>query len=331
MTDLVFHSGTLPISERFPSWCELAATALIPATIESEHRDDFHASMRLRAHGPVQVSTVTCSALTSTRSSPLIRRSDPDLYFLALVQRGTLGLTYANREVSLSTGDLLIYDSSTPFSAHMITPTLWARKVLVTIPKTHLPLPPNKIEPLLGTCIGDSDGLGDILSRLITHAAPPSSAERAGEARLSGALLDLLSALLGHMTGDAPIPPEARHHALLLQIRAFITDNLSDPHLTPQMIADAHGISRRQLNRLFQNEDLPVAAWIRQRRLAQCHRDLANPTLQSQAVHVIARRWGFTDAPSFTRAFRAGYGMTPIEHRQAALRAAGPANTRNPA
>ncbi|WP_436757556.1 helix-turn-helix domain-containing protein [Streptosporangium sp. V21-05] len=331
MTDLVFHSSDLPASERFAGWCELAATALIPATIESEHRDDFQASMRLRAHGSVQVSMVSCSALTSTRSSDLIRRSDPEMYFLALVQRGALGLTYADREVGLRTGDLLLYDSSTPFVGHMVTPTLWARKVLVSIPRTHLPLAPKKIEPLLGTRIGDGDGLGDLLSRLITRAAPPSSAEVAGGDRFSGALLDLLSVLLGHMAGDAPVPPEARHHALLLRIRAFIAGNLGDPHLTPQMIADAHGISRRQLNRLFQNEDLPVAAWIRQRRLDRCHRDLADPALRSQPVHVIAHRWGFADAPSFTRAFRAGYGVTPIEHRQAALRAAGPANTRNPA
>ncbi|MDH2428404.1 helix-turn-helix domain-containing protein [Sphaerisporangium sp. TRM90804] len=328
---MIFNTGALPVRERFAGWCELTATSLIPTTMESEHREDFHASMRLRAHGPVQVSMVTCSALTAKRSSELIRRGDPELYFLALVQRGELGLAHAGREVGVSAGDLVIYDSSNPFSAHMIPPTLWAQKVLVAIPKTHVPLPPKKIEPLLGTNIGDGDGLGDVLSCLITRATLPPGPEAPGHNRLSGALVDLLSVLLGHMAGDVPIPPETRHHGLLLRIRAFIAGNLGDSRLTPQMIAEAHGISLRQLNRLFQLEDLPVAAWIRQRRLARCHRDLADPALRSQAVYVIARRWGFTDAPSFTRAFRASYDVSPTQHREAALLAAEHANTRSPA
>ncbi|MEU4834497.1 helix-turn-helix domain-containing protein [Streptosporangium sp. NPDC023615] len=328
MTDLIFDSNSLPASERLDSWRELTCASLIPTIMDSELGEKFQASMRLQAHGPVQVSVVTCSALTSVRSSGLVRRSDPEVYFIALIQQGKLGLAHAGKEVDVSTGDLVLYDSSRPFSAHMIPPTPWSRKVLVSVPKTHLPLPPKRVDPLLGTNIGAGNGLGDILSYLITRAALPAPSESPGQGRFSDALLDLLTVLLGHLAGDIPVPHEARHHGLLLQIRAFVTANLGDPRLTPQAIAEAHGISLRQLNRLFHDEELPVATWIRQRRLARCHRDLADPTLRSQAIHVIAGHWGFTDAPSFTRAFRARYGMTPSEHRQVALGAGGHAKTR---
>ncbi|WP_368856961.1 helix-turn-helix domain-containing protein [Microbispora triticiradicis] len=59
-------------------------------------------------------------------------------------------------------------------------------------------------------------------------------------------------------------------------------------------------------------------AGIRRRRLEQCHRDLADPRQRSRRIQAIATRWGFTDAATFSRAFRAAYGMSPRDHRKLA-------------
>lgn len=58
------------------------------------------------------------------------------------------------------------------------------------------------------------------------------------------------------------------------------------------MIAAAHHISLSHLHRLVQEEGSgeTVAAWIRGRRPAGAHRDLANPALRSTPVHTIADR-----------------------------------------
>jgi AraC-like DNA-binding protein len=81
------------------------------------------------------------------------------------------------------------------------------------------------------------------------------------------------------------------------------------------MIAEAHHVSVRTLYRLFESSGCTIIEWIRAQRLGRCRRDLADPSLTGQPIHVIAARWGFTSHAHFTRAFRAAHGMSPLEYR----------------
>ncbi|NEE28532.1 AraC family transcriptional regulator, partial [Streptomyces sp. SID7982] len=65
----------------------------------------------------------------------------------------------------------------------------------------------------------------------------------------------------------AEMAPAAPSSAMMLRIRTYIEDRLSSTDLTPGSIAEAHGISRRYLFKLFAAEDLTVAGWVRTRRL----------------------------------------------------------------
>ena len=71
----------------------------------------------------------------------------------------------------------------------------------------------------------------------------------------------------------------------------------------------------RYLYKLFEHRPSGVAAWIRERRLERCRRDLLDPALRTQPVSTIAARWGLTDPAHFSRAFRAAYGVPPAEYR----------------
>lgn len=106
----------------------------------------------------------------------------------------------------------------------------------------------------------------------------------------------------------------------------FIRRHLSAADLSPAAVAAAHHISLRTLHRLFHDhgQEDTVASCIRRRRLARARRDLADPSLAARPVHAVAARWGFQQAPDFTRAFRTAYGTTPTKYRQERLRAPGP-------
>jgi AraC-like DNA-binding protein len=77
-------------------------------------------------------------------------------------------------------------------------------------------------------------------------------------------------------------------------------------------------MSLRSLHQLFHDEGLTVAGYIRQRRLEECRRDLADPALAPRTVAAIAATWGFTNGADFSRAFRNAHGIPPAEYRKSA-------------
>jgi AraC-like DNA-binding protein len=137
--------------------------------------------------------------------------------------------------------------------------------------------------------------------------------------RLGGALLDLVTATLAaRLNREEQLTPETRQRALLIRIQTYIEQQLADPGLSPDTIAAAHYISPRYLYRLFETQQTTVAAWIRQRRLEHCRRELLQPASADKPVSAIAARWGFSNAAHFSRVLRTQYGIAPTQYRRAA-------------
>jgi AraC-like DNA-binding protein len=70
----------------------------------------------------------------------------------------------------------------------------------------------------------------------------------------------------------------------------------------------------RYLHRILQRESIRFSAWVRRSRLEGTRRDRIN---HNTPVAAAARRWGFTDAAHFSKAFRSAYGTSPRERRTA--------------
>ncbi|SEQ99371.1 helix-turn-helix domain-containing protein [Streptomyces radiopugnans] len=166
---------------------------------------------------------------------------------------------------------------------------------------------------------------------LRAHAARPPEAraaladESAGctasdRVRLGHTALDLATAVLAHHLDDeATVPSRSPRHVLFLRMTAFIDRHLHQPDLDPAAVAAAHQISLRYLHRVFQEHGTSVGAYIRQRCLDRCRRDLADPGLRHLTVHAIGARWAFARPADFSRAFRAATGMPPGRYRAAAF------------
>ncbi len=266
--------------------------------------------------GGVRLAEMTTSgvdgsvACEGVRSSSILRRAGDESYRVQLVQRGQIVIEQDGRVAHLRPGDFALVDMSRP--------ARWAasaqRFVVLTFPRTLLPVHPDDAARLTAVRIAGDTGPGALFSALAgllaTQLGDYSGAEGI---RVGTAALDLLAAsLIGRLGADRA---GGGHQVLLMRIHAFIEEHLADPFLSPRAVAAAHHISVRYLYKLFETRGESVAGWIRRRRLEQCRRALLDPASSERPVSAIAASHGLPNPAHFSRAFKSAYGISPVEYR----------------
>ncbi|OAR24261.1 hypothetical protein A8W25_17675 [Streptomyces sp. ERV7] len=325
-------ADTVSEEDRFDWFRERVSSGLMPVAIAAERPSGFRAEISQLELGVVQLSTFTFSPVSSHRNRAHVRQGDPEQYQLALVTQGTFRTAQLGNE-SLVTGGLVLTDTSRPMeNASFCDEGQQTEAVMLQIPRSVLPLRSDRLDRLVAQRLGGGGGTAAILAdffRALVRRGPTCGPEEL--CRMGSVALDLATACLAQQLDvPAEAPAEARAQVMLQRILRFIDDNLGDPDLTPQTVADRHHISLRGLYALFRDRPASVAETIRRGRLARCHVDLARPELSGRSVQTIAAHWGFASATAFSRAFREVYGITPTEHRMATRRTGVARNVEKP-
>ena len=113
---------------------------------------------------------------------------------------------------------------------------------------------------------------------------------------------------------DQNLHQHENYPAVLDQALRYIANNLSDPALSRNTIAEHCGISIRTLGRLFQQHlQCPVAQYIIHTRMEKITNLLS---LQQMPIKEIANCCGFRSTSFLTRQFRQIYGKSPKEFRR---------------
>lgn len=114
-------------------------------------------------------------------------------------------------------------------------------------------------------------------------------------------------------------PSDPRAVRFLARVRSAIAAEFSSAAFSVEMLADALGISSRQLSRRLASlsGETPAEA-IRRQRLVRA----ADLLTEGQvSVDAVVRAVGFTSPSGFRRAFQAAYGVTPLGYRAAGVAA----------
>jgi AraC-like DNA-binding protein len=318
----VLSTDWLPPAERFDFWRSTVSDLTMPIDVRSEHADDFSATVAASGLGHIELLDMRHRSIVVDRSRRLIRRSDPEVVHLVLSLAGHQRISQDRGEVVLRPGDMTMYSSSRIFRTYP-EPGLHEESAIVLVfPRSLLPVPPGRVDDLLTVRFDPAEPLAGLVGAHMRALVRHPGVEPADAPRLAAITLDLVGLMLARRLASAG--PPAPDEVLLARIQAFIERHLAQPGLTPQSVADAHHLSLRSLQRLFAAHDLSVAAFIRDRRLDRCRRDLADPRLRVVPVAAIAANWGLPAGAQFSRAFREAYGVSPRAYREGA----GPAPAR---
>ncbi|MBO3749841.1 helix-turn-helix domain-containing protein [Streptosporangiaceae bacterium NEAU-GS5] len=316
---VLIRAQDVPAAKRVDAWLSVVCDTLGPLDVRMDPDAPLLGQIEAARLGPLGVGRIMTSTPHAVHRTPgLIRRDASELYRVVLVVSGTAHLAQDGRSARLRGGDMTVYDFSRPYDLIYDSAVELA---VFSFPRALLTIPSDVAARLTAVSISGNAGTAALAASLLRRVAEDAETySPASAVRLSSVLIDLLTTTFAeHAAQTAALPPQTRANVLLRHVHSFIEQHLRDTGLSPATVASAHHVSLSHLHRLFASQDTTVAAWIRQRRLERCRRDLSDPVLFDQPVSVIATRWGLPDPAHFSRLFRQAYGLPPAEYRRTSL------------
>ena len=288
------------------------ARSLAPLRVRPLVDGTFRSSVRSAAAGEVQVSVVSGSPCVLTRSADLIDPADPAFLAVALQRTGRAGVAQDGRHCLVDPGDLVNYLTARPYEV-----TFWEpyEAVVVTVPVAALGPHADALTGRTAVAVGTDCGPRDVVGALFEALADKVDACMLGAgSRSKEYLADAIVSLV--LAELVDIAPQGAGDDLADRVLAHCLASLSDPGLTVESVARAHGVSVRYLHKVLAPTGSTLSAWIRRQRLERVCRDLVDESLRGRTAAAIAARWGITDTEHLSRALKAKFGMTAHEIRR---------------
>lgn len=316
VAEVMFRASTddVDAGAEFDYWADTVSTTFVPLECSSASRGSFQGELVSRSLGDFQFARIVASAHRVSRTRRMIERNDQGLLKVCVQLEGTARISQEGRQAEVLPGDFAIYDTSRPYVLSF-DHTVSTRTFVFMFPQAQLGIPYDDLRRVTAVSVSGREGVGLVASPFF-RAMAEASAD--GSLMLNGRLAHNAIALLETVYRerlDQATTGERVSRSRLLVVQAWLDHHLQDPGLSPDLIAGAHNISVRYLHRLFADDGTSVSRWVKVRRLEGCRRELGDPSLARFSVGAIAARWGMLDAPSFSRAFRDAYGLSPREYR----------------
>jgi len=289
-----------------------ASTILAPLAVTAPGAEAFRADIDAAAVGRAAVARVRGSGHLVARSSRAISSSDPELLKVTLHRSpGPAAVDQGGTQNRAHSGDFVVFDMTRPYRLAVADD---CDVMAVGIARTELGRHADTVARQAARRLPADTGAHAVLSAFLVGLGRHLD-ELAGpaEAHVGDALVSLL---LAAFTESEPGRMDTATE-LVDRIRVYALANISDPSLCVDSVAAAHGISARQLHRLFRRGGVPFAVWLRGERLDRIRRDLLDPTHDGRTTAAVAARWGIHDPRHLARALRTQYGQTARDLRHA--------------
>lgn len=227
------------------------------------------------------------------------------------------GTTYSDghSRVTVSPGDLVIYDMNAPYA---ITNACDVDHLLVHLPQS-LVHPQGRQEGALGKRsfyhFGRDSGLGRLLADFITSTFSIIEQLNETELQVAGETISrLLRSTLDDVTERSGASSSSLQYIYTRAVR-IIDESLRDHELTVDELVRKLNCCRRSLYASFEGSGLTPKEMILSKRLEGVRHDLRKHDLRGRTILEIIGAWGFEEQKSFCRIFKTRYGITAGAYR----------------
>lgn len=295
-----WHPESLPEDDRVDALLELISATHLPWSLTPDAGAGAAGTDALTRYriGDVSLVVCGCGPCHGHRGRPQLAATDEDAVGVLFVRAGEEHVELGGERVVLRRGSALVWRGDEPVRFRVPGRL---RKWTLMVPRSRVPgdWRGGPLEPataglltgLLGSTLRTADAL---------------------DARLGMPVAD---AAVGLLTEALRGPAEPVADAAWLRVTGHVQAHLRDPGLTPERMAAAGYLSVRSLYALFAARGETPARYVRRRRLEAAHRELRRRGT-GVSVAAVAHGWGFGDSATFSRAFRAAYGVSPDEVRR---------------
>lgn len=281
------------------------------SSVKEGEEGGFTGTVRSYPFGNMIIGSTTFNAQHYERTTNIIAQSGLDHYVLQVMLAGTVIGDFNGVAVSAKPGDIFILDM-----AQVISSQAEAGARLTVI------MPRQELEKLVGW---------RNLHGIVLKAEAPATRLLFEYLRSLNSVVQELAAMDSIAAKDAMMVLLAscikgtdtglvENAAINLPIRnrilAYIDKNITNPLLGPYSIQQHFRMSRSHLYRAFEPDE-GVAKVIRDKRLDLAYRIVIDQKDKTLSLKEVAYRCGFHDSTQLTKAFKARFGLTPKEAREA--------------
>lgn len=313
---MLYDTRSVHPLDRYDYYQEASVTELAPVAVNGRAPGRLLAVMSTARIGDLGLEHVTLSAdatLVTRRTQRLIQACDPECYRVFLTVSGVMLGEQEGRPVPLRTHDMALFDLSSPCdSTHGTEPTRM-RAVMLSIPRSQVPLPRAAIRPLISTHIPRALPGRNLIAQFLLELDPAlPTPDPALEDVLRESVTGLIRVWLGLPSG---ISPRTRQTLWIAHLSNLIHRRLGDPGLNVERLARAANLSPRSLHLLFRDSGLTPMRLVKQLRLRECHRSLLDPAMADAPIKDLIAAHGYLRPDQFARDFKQQFGIAASQVR----------------
>lgn len=313
----VFDTRELPAEDCYDAWHD-SFSVLFDYTAPAVLRErGFFARADNALIGSMVLTDFASSAATYDRNAAWIARDSVDVLMLQFGFEGPCRILTAGREQQCAPGDVFIMDMTQPVRTFHDT----MRSLTLTVPRHLVAAQVPHLEDAHLAVLKAHTPVAQLLrAHVQTLHAMTADMTPAQADSLVAPTVALAAATVAARLGESVHQDHALGMSLRMRADRVIARLLSRHELSVEQIAAAVPCSRSRLQALYQKEG-GVMHCVQRQRLRAAARHLRAPAQRHRTIGAIAHDLGFINPSSFTRAFRAEFGLSPRAMRAHAMSA----------